>query len=192
MTRMNFRRGTVGLVVAAVVVMAASAASALDYNDIKNLIANNVSETVIANMVGQDASLAITPGQADELRSLGASETLVSSIRRVQAAPAATYAAPAPQVVYSDKPQTFTATDGVTYQLNPATGNYYRISPQVVVQQAPTVVYETPRVYAAPTYVYPGYYPSYRPRSSMNFSFHFGGGGGRRGGWHGGPPHRWR
>lgn len=179
---------------------AVSTASALDFNDVRNLIANRVSETAIQNMVQQDSSLAITEAQANELRGIGASETLVASIRRAPAAGAytdgSTYVTEgtyvAPQA--AGKPQSFTATDGVTYQLNPATGNYYRVSPQVVVQPAPTVVYEAPRVYTTPTYVYPGYYPSYpayRPRSSMNFMFHFGGGGGRRGGWHGRPGHRW-
>jgi hypothetical protein len=164
-----------------------STAAALDFNDVKNLIGNQVAETVIQNMVGQDSSLVITDSQANELRSLGASETLVASIRRAPAAAAVTVV---PQVV-SDKPQTFTSTDGVTYQLNPATGNYYRVSPQVVVQPAPTVVYQTPRVYTTPTYVYPSA-PIYRPRPSWNFSFHFGGGprwGGPR--WGHGRPHRW-
>lgn len=195
MARMFSRGKTFALVLAATVVVAVSSVSALDFNDIRNLIANQVSETVIQNMVRQDASLAITDSQANELRGLGASESLVASIRRAPTAGTFTdgssyvtegsYAAP--QVV-DGRPQTFTATDGVTYQLNPVTGNYYRISPQVVVQPAPTVVYEAPTVYAAPTYVYPGYssYPSYRPRSSMNFMFHFGGGGRR-----GGPRHRW-
>lgn len=185
MTRMK----TLALAVAVVFGGIVSTVSALDFNDVKNLIGNQVSETVIQNMVRQDGSLAITEAQANELRTLGASETLVASIRRAPTSyvTEGSYAA-APQVT-SSKPQSFTATDGVTYQLNPATGNYYRVSPQVVVQPAPTVVYEAPRVYTTPTYVYPGY-PAYRyPRSSMNFMFHFGGGGGRRG-WHG-RPHRW-
>lgn len=203
MTRMFSRGKTLALVVAATVLVAVSTASALDFNDIKNLIANQVSESVIQNMVRQDTSLAITDGQANELRGLGASESLVASIRRAPTsgtfADGSSYVTEgsyaAPQVVADGKPQSFTATDGVTYQLNPSTGNYYRVSPQVVVQQAPTVVYEAPRVYTTPTYVYPGYgypaYPSYRPRSSFNFMFHFGGGGRR--GWHGGGPrgHRW-
>ena len=171
----------VGLAFAGIV----STASALDFNDVRNLIGNQVSETVIQNMVSQDSSLTITDDQANELRSLGASETLLASIRRAPAAP---------QVV-SDQPQSFTSTDGVTYQLNPATGNYYRVSPQVVVQPAPTVVYETPQVYTAPTYVYPGYPVYRRPRPSFGFSFHFGGGprwgGGHRWGRGPGRYHRW-
>lgn len=200
MIRMFSRGKAFALATAATMILAVSTASALDFNDVRNLIANQVSESVIQNMVRQDASLAITESQANELRGLGASESLVASIRRAPTVGSYSdgssyvtddsYSAP---VVVDGKPQTFTATDGVTYQLNPATGNYYRVSPQVVVQPAPTVVYEAPTVYTSPTYVYPGYssYPAYRPRSSFNFMFQFGGGGRR--GWHGGPPrrHRW-
>lgn len=195
MIRMLSRGKTLGFAVAVLFSGVISTASALDFNDVKNLIGNQVSESVIQNMVGQDSSLAITETQANELRALGASETLVASIRRAPTTAATTGSSYVTDGAYtavpqasSGKPQSFTATDGVTYQLNPATGNYYRVSPQVVVQSAPTVVYEAPRVYATPTYVYPGY-PAYRyPRSSWNFSFQFGGGGRR--GWHG-RPHRW-
>lgn len=183
-----------GLALAAAFFMSASAASALDFNDVKNLITNQVSESVIENMVRQDASLVITPAQADELRAIGASESLVAAIRRAPTvsgyADGSSYVVDeTPRTVVTpsaSKPQSFVATTGETYYLNPETGNYYQVAPA----PAPTVVYEAPTVvYTTPRYVYPAYpgYPVYRhSRPSVGFSFSFGSSH-RRGGYRGGP-----
>ncbi len=178
------------------VVLVATTASALDFTDVKNLIKNGVAESVIINMTSQDSSLAITADQANELRLLGASESLVASIRRTLVAePSATggtfadgssyvideSAAPRTTVV---QPQTVVTSPGTTTYYDPSTGTYYQSAPPVVVSP-PTVVYEAPRVVTAPTYVYPAYR---YPRSGWNFSFHFGGGNRYR---RHGRPHRW-
>lgn len=181
MLRITSQRKILGMALAAVVFIVGSTASALDFNDVRNLIANNVPENVIYNMVSQDPSLSITPAQAAELRSLGMSEAVISSIRHVQPAPVVTSQP-------SSLPESFVSTTGETYYLNPSTGTYYQASPSVVVTPAPTVIYESPVVYTTPTYVYP--YSSYRPRSTWNFSFDFGGHGRRH--HRGGPRHhRW-
>ncbi|MCD8350815.1 MAG: hypothetical protein LUC93_09420 [Planctomycetaceae bacterium] len=175
-------------------VLIATTASALDFTDVKNLVKNGVAESVIINMTSQESSLAITPDQANELRLLGASESLIASIRQ------AATAAPATSGTFADgssyvidesvaprttvvQPQTVVTSPGTTTYYDPSTGTYYQSAAPVVVSP-PTVVYEAPRVVTAPTYVYPAYR---YPRSAWNFSFHFGGGG--RHGRHG---RRWR
>ena len=168
-------------------------AFALDFNDVKNLIKNQVAESVIVNMVRQDASLAITADEANELRAMGASETLVASIPQSAASSVATYPADSgvvaqsysapyysggdeyvqaePSVVYQDASSYYGSTpvypDG-TIILQDGTVIYPQNTvtyPSTVVT-APTVVYET-----APTYVY--------PRSSPGWSFSFGFGSSR-------------
>ncbi len=135
---------------------AGSAAPALDIADVKNLLRNNVDETVIANMVLQGGSLAATTGDIAELRSLGASETLISAIGTV-----GTYS-----------PGEYILQDGTTAAI-PQPGTVYREAP-VVVAQPPRVYYETPTV-VVPRYVhpYPGRY-YYHSRPGFSFSFGFG------------------
>ncbi len=77
------RRRLAAVAVAAAVFFTVAGARALDYNDLRNLVTNNVSESVILNMVQQDSSLAITVEEANELRRLGASEGVVMSIPRL-------------------------------------------------------------------------------------------------------------
>ncbi len=60
---------------------AACLAPALDFSDVQNLLKNQVPEPVIINMTRSDANLAITQEQANQLRSLGASENLIRAIR---------------------------------------------------------------------------------------------------------------
>ncbi len=124
-------------------------AAALDYNDVKNLMANQVSESVIINLVQQSPMMALTPGQVTELRGLGASETLISAIFTAPAASTATYVDP--NTVYYDS------------------------SAPVVVEPAPTVVYQTPTYVYPPPPVY--YYHPGRP--TFGFSIGIGGGGRR-------------
>ena len=189
------------LIAAAVAVVAlfATAAGALDIADVKNLVKNNVDETVIVNMVRQGGALSATAGDVVELRSMGASETLIAAIGA--AAPATS--APAPATTYQG-PGEYILQDGTTAAIPQSTPTY--ADPNVVYYEAPTVVtspptvyYEAPTVYyGTPTYVYPySSYPHYRSSPSFSFSFGFGGRsgryhGGRRhgGGWHGRPPHR--
>ncbi|MCD8139951.1 MAG: hypothetical protein LUE17_09285 [Planctomycetaceae bacterium] len=178
---MKKRSRTVLCLVAAVVF--ATTASALDFNDVKNLIKNGVAESVVINMTSQDASLAITADQASELRLLGASESLIASIRQ------AATAAPGPGGTFPDGSSYVTDESAAprtivvqpqTVVTSPGTVTYYQPAAPVVVSP-PTVVYEAPRVVTTPTYVYPAYR---YPRSSFNFSFHFGGGRHRRYGRH--------
>lgn len=69
---------------------AACLAPALDFSDVQNLIKNQVPEPVIINMTRNDANLAITQEQANQLRSLGASDNLIRSIRPANPGAAAT------------------------------------------------------------------------------------------------------
>lgn len=56
-------------------------AAALDVNDVRNLIKNNVPEDAIINMVNNEGTIYITPEEANEFRSLGASEKLIAALR---------------------------------------------------------------------------------------------------------------
>ncbi|MDR1745421.1 MAG: hypothetical protein LBS30_06685 [Planctomycetota bacterium] len=105
-------------------------AAALDYNDVKNLIANQVPESVITSLVQQNPSFVITTDHVNELRGMGASETLIGSL------------------LTASTPQT-----AATY-VEPGTVYY----DPVVVGASPTVVYQTPTyVYPShPTYYHPG------------------------------------
>ncbi len=164
-------------------VLSVSAASvmALDVNDITELLANGVQDSVIINMV--QSNKLDRPLSAREIVSLsraGASQPLLEYLTSAGAAnqsyvasqPAPVYVEPAPTVV----------------QQQP---NVIVQQPPTVVTQAPTVVYETPTYYYPRSYVYPR--PYYYPyRSGPSFSFSFGGGrrhyGPPRGGHRGGPP----
>ncbi len=130
-------------------------AAALDYNDVKNLLAHQVSESVIISMVQENPAIPLSSGQLAELRGMGASETLISAI--------------------------FTAPPATTTYVDPNTV-YYESSTPVVVEPAPTVVYQTPTyVYPYPPVRY--YYPR-RPTFGFSLNFG-GGHGGRRHGYHG-------
>lgn len=190
------------------VTMGASNAQALDYNDVKNLVANHVSEQVIVNMLQQSNPVAATGDQVNELRSMGASENLIANLQATASAPTATAAAPAAES------WTYVDSDGTVYSSNQAPGSvvaqpsgtvvapgvvqtspstttyvdpnvtYYDSTGGVIVTSPPTVVYETPTYVEVPTYSYP-YYSPYRSGPSWSFSFGFGGGGRR----HYGRPH---
>ena len=54
---------------------------ALDSNDVKNLIRNQVPEETIINIVKADGTIFVTLEEADEFRALGASESLVTTLR---------------------------------------------------------------------------------------------------------------
>lgn len=201
MTHSAFMTSRLRLAVLGVgVLFAVSVVHALDYNDVKNLLRNQVAESVIINMAQQDATLAITNDQANELRAMGATEHLVSSIRRaVSAPPPAVVSTPVPQgtVGYPTSEGTYISANevyggyeypqGTTTYVDPNV--YYTPSYPVVVEQAPIIVEQAPTViYETPTYVY----PSSRP--SWGFEINIGGGGrkhNRWGGRHGGRrPHR--
>ena len=180
--------------------LAATQVTALDYNDVKNLLANKVSEQVIVNMLNQqDDPVEVTEAQVNELRQLGASETLLAGL---DFTPAAATAAPAtageswtyvdengtvyssgdaPATLVQQAPQTVvTDPSGVVYYDPNAT--YYDPSSPVVVTSPPAVVYESPTYVEVPTYVYPTY-----PRRGSSWSFSIGIGGGDRRHYRGGP-----
>lgn len=151
--------------------LCSGAATALDLNDVKNLVRNNVDEAVVIGMVQQGGSFSVSTDDLAELRGMGASETLISSLLT---APSTT--------------GEYILQDGTTVavpQTTPPPTVYYEAPPGVVTQP-PTIVYQTP------TYVYP-YAPYPRPhyfrsRPGISFSFGFGGGGYR----HRRPYRRWR
>lgn len=91
-------RSSIALVSAAVAfVLACVAAPAhgLEYDEVQNLIRDRVPENVIINMARSDTTLYITTEQADELRRMGASETLIVALRpRATSAPALVPASP--------------------------------------------------------------------------------------------------
>lgn len=188
------RRRVAGLLAACLFVFGAGFASALDYNDVSNLLQNNVSQDVIANMVRQSGGIAITADQETQLRGQGATETLLATMRGTSASDSITYVN-SDGTTYTVPSGSTTSSSTTTYVDPSSTTYYYPSSP--VVTSPPTVVYET-----SPTYVYPGYsYPSY-PRyydSRPGFSFSIGiGNGGRHrpnywnrpGGGHRPPPGR--
>lgn len=169
-------------------VLSVSAASvmALDVNDINELLANGVQDSVIINMVqGNKLDRPLSAREIVSLTRAGASQPLLEYLTSAGAAnqsyvasqPAPVYVEPAPTVV----------------QQQP---NVIVQQPPTVVTQAPTVVYEAPTVvYETPTYYYPQSYvypqPYYYPyRSGPSFNFSFGGSrhryGPPRGGHH--PP----
>lgn len=71
-----------------VAALGAPSAVALDFNDVRNLIKNQVAENTIISVAQQDPNLSITSAQADELRGMGASENLVRSLRQTASYPA--------------------------------------------------------------------------------------------------------
>lgn len=199
-----------GLVVTTIAVFAfvlgAADAKALDYNDVRNLVSNKVSEQVILNMLQQSNPVAVTNDQANELRRMGASETLIAGLRSMGGTTTAA-ATPAPQnwsyvesdgsgsvpstvvVQPSTSPQVVQTYPSTTTYVDPNV-TYYDTSGSVIVTSPPTVVYETPTYVEVPTYTtypyyyYPSYPYGYRSGSSWSFSFGFGDGGryGRHGG----------
>lgn len=191
-------------------------AMALDYSDVKNLMQNQVSESVVINMVQQSGPIAVTSEQLDELRLMGASETLIAALQSTGAAAASTppgvtityveppedpsptsYVEPSTVVqpsttagtaTYYDPGVSFTES-GVTYYYDPSTGTYIAGSP------SPTVIYESPTYVEVPTYAYPSY-PYYNYGPSWGFSINLGGRdrphyrpGRPPGGGHRPPPH---
>lgn len=204
---LRLRGGLVAATIAVFVfVLGAADAKALDYNDVRNLVSNKVSEQVILNMLQQSNPVAVTTDQANELRRMGASETLIAGLRNMGGTTGVA-TTPAPQswsYVESDGSDTIPSTVVVqpstspqVVQTYPSTTTYvdpnvtyYDTSGNVIVTAPPTVVYETPTYVEVPSYPY-YYYPSYpyryRSGSSWSFSFGFGGGGrdyGRHGGGH--------
>lgn len=193
--------GGVALAALCLAVLSAAPAAALDFNDVQNLLRNQVPDNVIINMAQQDSSLAITPDQANQLRSLGASESVIAAIR-----PAASAVAAAPQsypvTVDSGYATTTTApSSGLSYgydssgnvvYYDQATGRvhstvpqtsttyvspdvtYYEPSAPVVVASSPTVIYETPTIVTSPSYY------GYSRSPSWGFSVGFGSGWGDR------------
>ncbi len=89
------------------------AARALDIADVKNLVRNHVDEEVIVTMVLQEGALPATAGDVAELRTLGASETLVSAVTA-----ASTGTATVPPTVYYEAP-TAVAQPPVVYYETP-------------------------------------------------------------------------
>lgn len=177
-SRIGIRNALGAAIFACALFFTVSNAGALDANDVKNLVRSNVGEDVIVTMIVQSNPIAMSEGDADDLRALGASETLIavlrnsSSQRRVE---------PVGEYVLSDgstAPMVQAAPSGTVTYVDPSTGVTY-MEPEVVYTTPPTVIYETPPtvVYeAAPTYVYP--YPTYR--SGPSFSIGIGVGGGRK------------
>lgn len=188
-------------------VLGAAPASALDFNDVQNLIRNQVPENVIINMTQQDSSLVITPEQANQLRGMGASESLIAAIRPAASTQAAVpssasdYMYPAdggyqasvpaqPSVSYGyDSSGNIVYFDQNTGQVQSTVPQpsvsyaspgvtYYDPSTPIIIDSSPTVIYETPTIVTSPSYVY-----SHEP--SWGFSIGFGSGYNR---WHGGPP----
>lgn len=75
------RMGSAAILALFVMVGGIGAAMALDVEDVRNLLRNQVSEDVIINMVKTDGTIYITPEEANEFRSMGASEKLVTALR---------------------------------------------------------------------------------------------------------------
>lgn len=196
-------------VIACLALFGGTEARALDYNDVKNLLVNQVPEQTIVNMLRQSGTMTITESQAAELRSMGATESLLAAMpRRTET----TTAAPQEQWSYVDSdgtvysseqaPPTIVAepsiaSPGKVIESYPSTTymdpnvTYYDSDGSVIVTSPPTVVYESPTYVEVPTYVYPEhYYPS---SPSWSFSFGFGNSHRYRGGrpYHGRPP-AWR
>lgn len=133
----------------AAAVLLAGAAFGLDVTDVKNLVRNNVDEATIINLAQQGGNFSVTSNDLAELRGLGASETLISSL--FTAPPMAAV----PPTVYYEAP------DGTLTTTAPA----------------PTVVYQTVPQVVTPTYVYPYPYPRrhyFRSRPGVSFSLNFG------------------
>lgn len=190
------RRAFTAALLGCVCLLAGVCASAMDVNDVKNMVRSRVAEEVIINMVRQSTPIAMSDADANELRSLGASENLVGIVRDSYTG----------GPVYAENPGEYIMSDGstapiyspgatsgtVTY-VDPSSGVVYA-DPNVYYTTPPTVVYEAPTV-VTPTYVYPSY-PYYGSGSSWGFSIGFGGSDrryrdGHRGGGHrGGPPPR--
>lgn len=77
----SFRKISSCLLLFALVVGFSAAAAALDIEDVKSLIRNQVGEEVIINMANTDTRLFITYEEAEELRRMGASENLITALR---------------------------------------------------------------------------------------------------------------
>lgn len=60
--------------------LATGGASALDYNDVVQLLQNRVAENVIINMANGEPSLYITLEEANNLRAMGASERVIAAL----------------------------------------------------------------------------------------------------------------
>lgn len=143
-----------------------AAASALDIRDVKTMVANNVSEAVIIGMIQSESAFHATAGDVAELRSLGASNSLVAAV---------TSATPATgEYVLADGS---TAPAGTVIYEAPAV-----VPAPAVVTQPPTVYY-VPQ--PAPVYVTP--YPHrrfyHRPRPGISLHFGFGDSGRRYRRW---------
>lgn len=54
---------------------------ALDYGEVVSLLSNNVPETVIINMASNQGGIGLSERQADDLRGLGASESLIAALK---------------------------------------------------------------------------------------------------------------
>jgi hypothetical protein len=129
----------------------AGAASALDVTDVKNLVANNVDEAVIISMVQSSGSFSATAGDIEDLRNLGASESVLAAIG-------------------SATPATgeYVLEDGTTAVIPQAAapGTVYYAAPPAAVAP-PTVYYVVPRTYPRRSFYR-------RPRAGVHFSFGFG------------------
>lgn len=78
---MDFIRKRILWIAVVLVCLTASGARALDYEDVKGLLRNQVAQEVIVNMVNSEGTIYITTEQANELRSMGASENLIAAMR---------------------------------------------------------------------------------------------------------------
>lgn len=180
-------------------------AMALDYSDVKNLMQNQVSESVVINMVQQSGPMVVTSEQLDELRLIGASETLIAALQSSGAAAvttpaqAATVEAPSGTITYVEPPEDPIPTTYVepsTAYVQPSTtagtpGTYY--DPGVSFTESGITYYYDPStgtyiagspsptvIYESPTYVeVPTYaypsYPYYNYGPSWGFSINLGG-----------------
>ena len=145
--------------------VAASQAFSLDSEDVVRMLASGVGENAVMNVVAsQGLSRPVTTHDLNRLRSVGASESLIS----------------------------FMMSPGYNQGYNPGYNPGYIAAPQPVVVAPPPVIYQSPPVvysYRPPV----AYYAPPRPRPTYSFSFSYGGGrsyGGSRGysgGYRGGP-----
>lgn len=69
------------LVAACAFIFSIGAARALDSDEVRTLVQNQVPEEVILNMIRTDGTIYITLEEAEEFRALGASENLVAALR---------------------------------------------------------------------------------------------------------------
>lgn len=160
-------------------------ASALDSNDVIQMIRNGVQDPVIINMIqNQKMDRPLTAQEVVALSAAGASSSLLEYMTRPEAV-SSSYVPPAPRSVYSDSTPTIVTSEPTVTTAPPATYYGSNSCSPTVVTPAPTIVapsttYVVPYSYPVYTYSYPRY-RYYEPSYSFGFSW----GGGSR--WGHGP-----